>query len=274
MAVLPFADLNPLTVVPVKIFTPSSSAFRANPYIEDVSGVTVSENDLTASTPVEGIGSLSSLIGSDQLTSVFFSDINQQPQLTSDGIAIQYELQANDGRPDKILIAHTGDIADPVFKVALTSNFSDSDDTLNEPTVLPTRVPGLLINGASGIAVGMATNIPPHNINEVILPSPTMRPRAPVSPSKWSCPTTSPIDFGRKRSASGRGPLASFSRLSPKRSLNGLPYLMSLQRKDLFGTMIHSRTRPRRRNWYTYRSAPSSSASFRSSTTSIRLALI
>jgi len=42
------------------------------------------------------------------------------------------------------------------------------DDTLQEPTVLPTRVPGLLINGASGIAVGMATNMPPHNISEVI----------------------------------------------------------------------------------------------------------
>ena len=42
------------------------------------------------------------------------------------------------------------------------------DDTLKEPTVLPTRIPNLLINGASGIAVGMATNIPPHNIGEVI----------------------------------------------------------------------------------------------------------
>ena len=42
------------------------------------------------------------------------------------------------------------------------------DDTLKEPTVLPTRVPGLLINGASGIAVGMATNMPPHNLTEVI----------------------------------------------------------------------------------------------------------
>ncbi len=42
------------------------------------------------------------------------------------------------------------------------------DDTLQEPTVLPTRVPGLLINGASGIAVGMATNMPPHNLSEVI----------------------------------------------------------------------------------------------------------
>ena len=42
------------------------------------------------------------------------------------------------------------------------------DDTLREPKVLPTRVPTLLINGASGIAVGMATNMPPHNITEVI----------------------------------------------------------------------------------------------------------
>ena len=42
------------------------------------------------------------------------------------------------------------------------------DDTLNEPSVLPTRVPNLLINGASGIAVGMATNMPPHNLTEVV----------------------------------------------------------------------------------------------------------
>ena len=42
------------------------------------------------------------------------------------------------------------------------------DDTLKEPTVLPTKVPTLLINGASGIAVGMATNMPPHNLTEVI----------------------------------------------------------------------------------------------------------
>jgi DNA gyrase subunit A len=41
------------------------------------------------------------------------------------------------------------------------------DDTLKEPTVLPSRLPNLLINGASGIAVGMATNMPPHNIGEV-----------------------------------------------------------------------------------------------------------
>jgi len=42
------------------------------------------------------------------------------------------------------------------------------DDTLQEPTVLPTRIPTLLINGASGIAVGMATNMPPHNLSEII----------------------------------------------------------------------------------------------------------
>lgn len=42
------------------------------------------------------------------------------------------------------------------------------DDTLEEPTVLPSKIPNLLVNGASGIAVGMATNMPPHNLSEVI----------------------------------------------------------------------------------------------------------
>jgi len=42
------------------------------------------------------------------------------------------------------------------------------DDTLKEPTVLPTRIPNLLVNGASGIAVGMATNMPPHNLTESV----------------------------------------------------------------------------------------------------------
>jgi len=49
--------------------------------------------------------------------------------------------------------------------VDFTNNF---DDTLEEPTVLPTRIPNLLVNGASGIAVGMATNIMPHNLSEVV----------------------------------------------------------------------------------------------------------
>jgi DNA gyrase subunit A len=49
--------------------------------------------------------------------------------------------------------------------VNFTGNF---DDTLQEPLVLPAYLPNLLVNGSSGIAVGMATNIPPHNLNEVI----------------------------------------------------------------------------------------------------------
>ena len=49
--------------------------------------------------------------------------------------------------------------------VDMTKNF---DDTLDEPTVMPTRIPNFLINGASGIAVGMATNVPTHNLTEVI----------------------------------------------------------------------------------------------------------
>ena len=49
--------------------------------------------------------------------------------------------------------------------VDMTNNF---DDTLKEPTVMPTRIPNLLVNGATGIAVGMATNIPTHNLGEVI----------------------------------------------------------------------------------------------------------
>lgn len=49
--------------------------------------------------------------------------------------------------------------------VDMTNNF---DDTLQEPTVMPTKIPNLLVNGATGIAVGMATNIPTHNLSEVI----------------------------------------------------------------------------------------------------------
>jgi DNA gyrase subunit A len=49
--------------------------------------------------------------------------------------------------------------------VDMVNNF---DDTLKEPTIMPTRIPNLLVNGASGIAVGMATNIPTHNLGEVI----------------------------------------------------------------------------------------------------------
>ena len=49
--------------------------------------------------------------------------------------------------------------------VDMTNNF---DDTLQEPTVMPTKIPNLLVNGGNGIAVGMATNIPTHPLGEVI----------------------------------------------------------------------------------------------------------
>ncbi len=49
--------------------------------------------------------------------------------------------------------------------VGMQPNF---DDSMEEPTVLPAKLPNLLVNGASGIAVGMATNMPPHNLNEII----------------------------------------------------------------------------------------------------------
>ena len=48
--------------------------------------------------------------------------------------------------------------------VEWTDNF---DGTLKEPSVLPAALPNLLVNGSSGIAVGMSTNIPPHNLSEV-----------------------------------------------------------------------------------------------------------
>ncbi|MDY6912083.1 MAG: DNA gyrase subunit A, partial [Chloroflexota bacterium] len=49
-----------------------------------------------------------------------------------------------------------------------TVNFAPNfDDSLQEPTVLPSKVPNMLLNGAAGIAVGMATNIPPHNLTEL-----------------------------------------------------------------------------------------------------------
>src|SRR5947208_14699200 len=49
--------------------------------------------------------------------------------------------------------------------VDMTLNF---DDSLKEPTVLPAKIPNLLMNGSSGIAVGMATNMPPHNLSEIV----------------------------------------------------------------------------------------------------------
>ena len=47
-------------------------------------------------------------------------------------------------------------------------SFPNYDESEIQPEVLPTRLPNLLVNGSSGIAVGMATNIPPHNLSEVV----------------------------------------------------------------------------------------------------------
>jgi DNA gyrase subunit A len=65
------------------------------------------------------------------------------------------------------LMAVASELLEDIDKetVDFTPNF---DGRLNEPTVLPSKIPNLLVNGSSGIAVGMATNIPPHNLGEVV----------------------------------------------------------------------------------------------------------
>jgi len=72
-------------------------------------------------------------------------------------------MRYTEARLKKIAEDMLGDITKDTVDFQL--NF---DDTLHEPTVLPTRIPNLLVNGASGIAVGMATNMAPHNLSEVI----------------------------------------------------------------------------------------------------------
>ncbi len=71
-------------------------------------------------------------------------------------------MRYTEARLDKISMELLKDIDEET--VGFTGNF---DDTLKEPEVLPAIVPNLLVNGASGIAVGMATNIPPHNLSEI-----------------------------------------------------------------------------------------------------------
>lgn len=72
-------------------------------------------------------------------------------------------MRYTEARLQKIAEEMLGDIDKDT--VDFQNNF---DDTLEEPTVLPSAIPNLLVNGASGIAVGMATNMPPHNLNEII----------------------------------------------------------------------------------------------------------
>ncbi len=72
-------------------------------------------------------------------------------------------MRYTEARMSKIAMEMLADIDKNT--VEFTPNF---DDSLQEPSVLPSKLPNLLVNGSSGIAVGMATNIPPHNLNEVI----------------------------------------------------------------------------------------------------------
>ena len=99
------------------------------------------------------------------------------------------------------------------------------DETRREPTVLPSRMPNLMVNGASGIAVGMATNIPPHNLGEVVdaivhvhRPS---RGHAPTT--SWSSsrgPTSPPAASSSAPRASRRpiAPAADASASAPRRT--------------------------------------------------------
>ena len=72
-------------------------------------------------------------------------------------------MRYTEARLSKISMELTADINKNT--VDFVPNF---DETEKEPSVLPARFPNLLVNGTSGIAVGMATNIPPHNLKEVI----------------------------------------------------------------------------------------------------------
>ncbi len=72
-------------------------------------------------------------------------------------------MRYTEARMDKIAEECLSDLDKDT--VAMLPNF---DESLKEPTVLPTRIPNLLVNGASGIAVGMATNMPPHNLTDTI----------------------------------------------------------------------------------------------------------
>ncbi|MCT4604333.1 MAG: DNA gyrase subunit A [Marinifilum sp.] len=72
-------------------------------------------------------------------------------------------MRYTEARMDKIAEETLSDLDKDT--VDMVPNF---DESLKEPTVLPTRIPNLLVNGASGIAVGMATNMPPHNLSDTI----------------------------------------------------------------------------------------------------------
>ncbi len=105
------------------------------------------------------------------------------------------------------------------------------DDTLKEPVVLPSRIPNLLINGSAGIAVGMATNIPPHNIGEVIdgvimlIDKPDASPKELMMVVKGPDFPTGGLIMGREgirdAYATGRGVVKVRAKASIERMANG-----------------------------------------------------
>ncbi|ACV69755.1 DNA gyrase subunit A [Desulfohalobium retbaense] len=113
-----------------------------------------------------------------------------------------------------------------------TVNFrANYDNTLHEPEVLPTKVPNLLVNGASGIAVGMATNIPPHNLGEVtdallaLLDDPSLGLDQLLHYIKGPDFPTAALMYGRQGMrqayATGRGSIKLRSRLHVEESKKG-----------------------------------------------------
>ena len=99
------------------------------------------------------------------------------------------------------------------------------DETRREPAVLPSRMPNLLVNGAAGIAVGMATNIPPHNLGEVVdaIDAPGRQPRghAPTTSCSSSTARTSRPAASSSAPAGSRrptAPAAAASASAPRRT--------------------------------------------------------
>ena len=100
------------------------------------------------------------------------------------------------------------------------------DDSEQEPEVLPTRVPNLLVNGSSGIAVGMATNIPPHNLTEIINATdpadPASRTRRSPRSSRWCRARISPPAASSSAGRASSTPTpraAASSRSAPRRAI-------------------------------------------------------
>jgi DNA gyrase subunit A len=91
------------------------------------------------------------------------------------------------------------------------------DGSESEPTVMPTRVPNLLVNGSAGIAVGMATNIPPHNLNEIVNASLALIDKPSIDIAELMKHVPGP-DFPTAGIINGRGEVACMSARAPASS--------------------------------------------------------